>query len=289
MLPGDVESRAGQPVELCRVDGRLMAVASTPIPWRLPASDAVLVETGPKPSVRALEEGRLDNRLLIAGCDPGISILIKHLAKARIELVAAHRNSSQALDLLRRGLVHVAGSHLRDEASGESNLAAVRKLFPRGTVMVVSVALWEEGLLVAKGNPKQVRGIDDLTRKGITLVNREAGAGSRILLDRLLGRLGIGSRRVRGYDRLAPGHLPAAWQVRSGEADCCVATRTAARIMGLDFIPLSSERYDLIVRKRHLSLPGVQELLNTLNHSAFRRDLEELGGYDAAGAGTRVA
>ncbi|MBI2680054.1 MAG: helix-turn-helix domain-containing protein [Candidatus Solibacter usitatus] len=291
LLPGDAESRPGQPVQLCRVNRRLLAVAASPISWRLPAADAVMTEpSAGKAAVQTLlEEDGLRNRLLVAGCDPGISVLAKHLRLAGVEVIAANRNSSQALDLLRRGLVHVAGTHLRDEASGESNLPAVGKLFPRGSAAVVSLALWEEGLLVARGNPKHIHGVEDLARKGITLINREPGAGSRILLDRALGRLGIDARHVAGYDQLAHGHLPAAWRVRNGDGDCCVATRTVARAAGLDFIPLASERYDLVMRKRQLSLPAIQQLLETLNRSAFRRELEELGGYDASQAGARLS
>ena len=229
------------------------------------------------------------NRLLMAGCDPAMSVLARHLQKANIELVLAHRNSSQALDLLRSGSVHIAGSHLRDEATGESNLPQVRKLFPRGTAVVFAFAVWEEGIVVAKGNPKAIREIADFARKGIALVNREPGSGSRSLLDSSLKRLGIASSKVTGYKQVAHGHLPAAWQVRIGHADCCVATRAAARVFGLDFIPLISERYDLVIRKQHIALPGMQLLLDTLNRTAFRRELEGLGGYDTSGAGKRMA
>jgi molybdate-binding protein len=229
------------------------------------------------------------NRLLMAGCDPAMSVLARHLQKANMELVLAHRNSSEALELLRNGCVHIAGSHLRDETTGESNLAQVRKLFPRGTAVVFAFAVWEEGIVVAKGNPKAVLEIADFARKGVALVNREPGSGSRSLLDSSLKRLGIASSKVKGYKQVAHGHLPAAWQVRTGHADCCVATRAAARVFGLDFVPLVSERYDLVIRKQHIALPAVQLLLDTLNRTAFRRELEGLGGYDTSGAGKQMA
>jgi len=250
-------------------------------------------EKGPGPRrarVQMFQDAeQFGNRLLMAGCDPAMSVLARHLQKANIELVLAHRNSSQALDLLRSGSVHIAGSHLRDEATGESNLPQVRKLFPRGTAVVFAFAVWEEGIVVAKGNPKAIREIADFARKGIALVNREPGSGSRSLLDSSLKRLGIASSKVTGYKQVAHGHLPAAWQVRMGHADCCVATRAAARVFGLDFIPLISERYDLVIRKQHIALPGMQLLLDTLNRTAFRRELEGLGGYDTSGAGKRMA
>jgi molybdate-binding protein/DNA-binding XRE family transcriptional regulator len=296
LLPGGQTVEPGLPVQICQVDRRTMGVSPSPVAWYLPPADAVVIDSGEKgPGPRRArvqmfqDAEQFGNRLLMAGCDPAMSVLARHLQKANIELVLAHRNSSQALDLLRSGSVHIAGSHLRDEATGESNLPQVRKLFPRGTAVVFAFAVWEEGIVVAKGNPKAIREIADFARKGIALVNREPGSGSRSLLDSSLKRLGIASSKVTGYKQVAHGHLPAAWQVRMGHADCCVATRAAARVFGLDFIPLISERYDLVIRKQHIALPGVQLLLDTLNRTAFRRELEGLGGYDTSGAGKRMA
>jgi len=296
LLPGGQTVEPGLPVQICQVDRRTMGVSPSPVAWYLPPADAVVIDSGEKgPGPRRArvqmfqDAEQFGNRLLMAGCDPAMSVLARHLQKANIELVLAHRNSSQALDLLRSGSVHIAGSHLRDEATGESNLPQVRKLFPRGTAVVFAFAVWEEGIVVAKGNPKAIREIADFARKGIALVNREPGSGSRSLLDSSLKRLGIASSKVTGYKQVAHGHLPAAWQVRIGHADCCVATRAAARVFGLDFIPLISERYDLVIRKQHIALPGMQLLLDTLNRTAFRRELEGLGGYDTSGAGKRMA
>ena len=296
LLPGGQTVEPGLPVQICQVDRRTMGVSPSPVAWYLPPADAVVIDSGEKgPGPRRArvqmfqDAEQFGNRLLMAGCDPAMSVLARHLQKANIELVLAHRNSSQALDLLRSGSVHIAGSHLRDEATGESNLPQVRKLFPRGTAVVFAFAVWEEGIVVAKGNPKAIREIADFARKGIALVNREPGSGSRSLLDSSLKRLGIASSKVTGYKQVAHGHLPAAWQVRMGHADCCVATRAAARVFGLDFIPLISERYDLVIRKQHIALPGMQLLLDTLNRTAFRRELEGLGGYDTSGAGKRMA
>jgi molybdate-binding protein len=230
----------------------------------------------------------LANRILVAGCDPGISVLARHVLRAGVELVVAPRNSSQALMLLKQGAVHVAGTHLRDEASGESNLPAIHRIFARNTVAVVTLAVWEEGLVLAPGNPKSIRSVADFARRDVGIVNRETGAGSRLLLDAHLDRLGLAGPKVRGYDRLAGGHLPAAWQVRAGAVDCCIATRAAARVFGLDFIPLASERYDLAIRRQHRDHPPVAALLDTLNRASFRRELEGLGGYDTSAAGRRL-
>jgi len=298
ILPQLDPPRAGDPMQLCRVDRRTIASSPSPLPWYLPTADAVLLghADAPAPTAKPAKgtvqlfhsEYDLANRILVAGCDPGISVLARHVLRAGVELVVAQRNSSQALALLKQGVVHVAGTHLRDQASGESNLPAIHRLFARNSVAVVSLAVWEEGLVLLPGNPKSIRSVADFARRDIAIVNRETGAGSRLLLDAHLDRLGLSGEKVRGYERLAAGHLPAAWQVRTGDADCCIATRAAARVFGLDFIPLATERYDLAIRRPHLDYPPVAALLDTLNRASFRRELEGLGGYDTSTAGSRL-
>src|ERR1700722_10742792 len=297
LLPGSEPLHPGQPVQLCRVNKRLVASPPSPVPWYFPVSDAVVVSTS-APGKLA-KNGRTDvqvfdaadnfsNRVLIAGCDPGISVLAHHLQSASVELVLAHRNSSQSLKLLKESCVHIAGTHLRDESSGESNLPEIGRMFPRKTVAVITFAVWEEGIVTAAGNPKSIKGIEDVARRDVTIINREKGAGSRALLDSNLKRLKIDSKNVRGYDRIAPGHLQAAWQVQSGQGDCWIATRAAARVFGLGFFPLLSERYDLAIRRQHLDMPSIQTLLDTLNRSNYRRELESLGGYETRAAGQRL-
>lgn len=292
LLPGSEVPQPGQAVQLCRVDRHLMASVPSALPWYFPASDAVVVHRPArhqKTEVQVFhQEEDFRDRILVAGCDPGISVLARHVQAAGIELVLAHRNSSQALKLLKEGCVHIAGTHLRDEASGESNLPELGRLFSKNAVAAISFAMWEEGILTARGNPKSIRAIEDFSRPDVSIVNREPGAGSRLLLDTRLKRARIDPRTVSGYDRIAPGHLPAAWQVHSGAADSCIATRAAARMFGLGFIPLVSERYDLAIRRHHLELPGIQALLDTLSRSSFRRELESLGGYDTKGSGQRI-
>jgi molybdate-binding protein/DNA-binding XRE family transcriptional regulator len=292
LLPVGERLQPGQPLQLCRVQKKIVGVPATPMPSYLPAADAVLLRPSQaatkttkaliQPLLMDQEYGR---RLLIAGCDPGISVLGRHLKRAGIDLVIASCSSLKALELLKQKQIHIAGSHLRDEASGESNLPAVRKLFPEKSVSVVNFAAWEEGIVVAQGNPKGIRKEEDLERKDLKLINREAGAGSRFLLDTTLRRLGFKTSEVKGYDQIAYGHIPAAWHVYSGHADYCVATRAAARVFGLDFVPLISERFDLVIPKQHEELAVTQILLDTLNRAAFHRELEMLGGYDTSQTG----
>ncbi len=292
LLPGAEVPQPGQPVQLCRVDRRLVASMPSPVQWYFPASDAVVIDKPVqqgKAKVHVFQGGEeFRNRILVAGCDPGISVLARHVQAAGVELVLAHRNSSQALELLHEGCIHIAGTHLRDENSGDSNLPEIGRLFPKNTMAVVTFAVWEEGIVTARGNPKGIRGVEDLGRNALTIVNREKGAGSRSLLDSHLKRLKIPVTTIHGYDRIAPGHLAAAWQVRSGAADACIAPRAAARLFGLGFIPLVSERYDLAIHRQHLDLPAIQTLFDTLSRTTFRRELESLGGYDTRGAGQRM-
>jgi putative molybdopterin biosynthesis protein len=292
LLPGSEELRPGQPVQLCRVGQQLVATPPPPGSWFFGPSDATVVRPSAKSRLTSVSlneaDRELGKRVLVAGCDPGISILARNAQSAGVELVLAHRNSSQALQLLKKGSIHIAGTHLRDEATGASNMPAIAALFPRDSVAVFSFAVWEEGIVAATGNPKGVRGVEDLARKDVSIVNREAGAGSRKLLDAQLKRLGIAHTSVRGYQKLAAGHLDAAWQVRSGAADCCIAPGAVARALGLSFIPLLTERYDLALLRRDLEHPGIRVLIETLNRSHFRRELESFGGYDATDSGKRL-
>ncbi|HKE27502.1 MAG TPA: substrate-binding domain-containing protein [Bryobacteraceae bacterium] len=280
-LIGAGDRFAGSPIEVCRVNGRLVGVPALTAPWQMVPADGLLVDAR-RSTVQLFEEEPEETRLLIAGCDPATSVLARHLARGSVRLVTAAVNSSVALDLLKRRMVHVAGTHLKDEGT------ALRTQFPRKGVSVVTFAVWEEGLVLARGNPKGIHGVADLAEARVRIAPREPGSGSRQLLDRELGAAHIPARSVRGYDDApAAGHLPAAWRVHTGMADCCVATRSAARAFGLDFIPLASERYDLVIRSEHLNTTAVERLLDTLAQAAFRRELEALCGYDTRETGKR--
>jgi molybdate-binding protein len=206
-----------------------------------------------------------------------------------VEIVSAAASSKLALTWLSEGKVHIAGSHLEDPKTGEFNLPYIRKQFPDEDFSVVTFARWEEGFVVAAGNPKRVRKIEDLARKNVRFVNREPGSGSRGLLDQLMEKAKMDAENVQGYDRIAHGHLAAAYCVVSREADVCLATRSAAQTFGLDFVPLHSERYDLVMRKRTADLPAVKSFLDVLQRATLRRKLEVLAGYDTSQTGTLVA
>src|SRR5580700_2170840 len=200
-------ARTGQPVQLCRVGNRMIGVSAAPQHLMFPPADAIVID-GSKAQVFP-SEPEDEKRLLIAGCDPGISLLARHL-----DIVIAPCTSRQALQWLKQGKVHVAGTHLRDSATGDYNLPIVKHLFPNGTVNVVTFAVWEQGLVTRTGS--QIRGIEDLARKDVRVINREKGAGSRQVLDQHLRDAGISAGKVTGYDRIAAGHLPAAQAVSQG-------------------------------------------------------------------------
>jgi molybdate-binding protein/DNA-binding XRE family transcriptional regulator len=282
----------GQPVRLARVGRRVVGIPASPIPIGLPPADGLVlkINRSQRGTVQPLDAAAdRASSLVVAGCDPGIPVLARQLGRySDAQLIAAGCSSSQALRWLKEKKIHIAGIHLRDESTGESNLPAVRKMFPRGGYRVITFANWEEGIVVVRGNPKRIRRVEDLARKEVSLVNRERGAGSRFLLDSLLNKQGIVPSTVQGYERTAHGHLAAAWYVHSGEADCCIAVRAAAQAFGLGFVPLVAERYDLIVPEAHLDLQTVQVMLDVLNRSSLKRELEALGGYDTSQTGRVV-
>ena len=301
----------GQPVRICQIGSRWVSVPVSASPYYMPEADGIIKRVGRSATqpvrgvVRRKEisqaAGRADvivfakdeatqKRLVLAGCDPATSLLSRMVEKiSGVEIVSAAAASKLALTWLKEGKVHIAGSHLEDPKTGEFNLPYIRKEFPDGDFIVVTFARWEEGLVIGAGNPKSVHKIEDLARKNVRFVNREPGSGSRGLLDKLLEKDGMTARNVHGYDRVAYGHLAAAYCVVSRSADVCLATRSAAQTFGLDFIPLRRERYDLVMRKRTADLPAAQAFLDVLQRATLRRKLEVLAGYDTSETGTLVA
>jgi molybdopterin molybdotransferase/putative molybdopterin biosynthesis protein len=287
-------SAKGQPVRVCQIGSRWVSVPVSASPYYMPEADGIIKRTG-KTAGRAdlmvfAKEEAAQKRLVLAGCDPATGLLARMVEKiSGVEIVSAAASSKLALTWLSEGKVHIAGSHLEDPKTGEFNLPYLRKQFPSEDFIVVTFARWEEGFVVAAGNPKRIRKIEDLARKNVTFVNREPGSGSRGLLDQLMEKAKVHAEKVQGYDRIAYGHLAAAYSVVSGDADVCLATRSAAQTFGLDFVPLHSERYDLVMRKRTADLPAVKAFLDVLQRATLRRKLEVLAGYDTSQTGTLVA
>ena len=284
----------GQPVRICQIGSRWIGVPASASPYYLPEADGIIEKTG-KANSRAevvvfAKDEAAQKRLVLAGCDPATGLLARMVEKiSGVEIVSAAASSKLALTWLSEGKVHIAGSHLEDPTTREFNLPFLRQEFPGDDFSVFTFARWEEGLVLKPGNPKSIQKVDDLARKNVKLVNRERGSGSRGLLDKLLETAGIEAHKVQGYDRIAYGHLAAAYCVLAGEADVCLATRSAARAFGLDFIPVHSERYDLVMRRKTSDLPSVKAFLDVLQRATLRRKLEILAGYDTSETGRMVA
>ncbi len=285
---------AGAGVQVCRVGDRLVGVPVNAAPYFLPEADGIIAKLGRKAGAADLimfsPEESSSKRLVLAGCDPAMGLLARMAERdAGIVAVTAAASSRVALNWLREGKVHIAGSHLKDVETGEFNLPILRRDYPGEDFAVVTFARWEEGYVTAAGNPLAIKAIEDLKRPKVRLVNREPGSGSRALLDHLLTQAGIPAPKVKGYERVAFGHLAAAYMVHVGEADACIATRAAANAFGLDFVPLQSERYDFVVRRESLDLPAVQSFMDVLLKAKLRRKLEVLAGYDTSQTGVVLA
>lgn len=294
-LLSDLAPAKRQPVRICQVGSRWVGIPVSASPYYLPEADGIIQRVGRAKgradlAVFGQEENTSQKRLVLAGCDPATGVLSRMVEKiSGVEIVSAAASSRLALSWLSEGKVHIAGLHLEDPETGEFNLPFIREQFPDGDFMVVTFARWEEGLVVAPGNPKGIRKVEDLARKNVRFVNREPGSGSRALLDQRLEKAGIDGHQIQGYDRFANGHLAAAYCVVSREADVCLATRSAAQTFGLGFVALHNERYDLAMRKRTADLPAAKAFLDVLQRATLRRKLEVLAGYDTSQTGVLVA
>ncbi len=221
--------------------------------------------------------------------------LILDLAASRLRaedpnvtLASSNVGSMGGLIALRDGLCHLAGSHLLDPESGAYTLPYVDRILPGREIAVVRLVHREQGLLVAPGNPLGLTSVEDLARPGLRYVNRQRGSGTRVLLDHELIRAGIDADAIAGYGREEPTHLAVAAAIAAGRADCGMAVRAAARAFELDFVPVTSEPYDLVLDPESVELPGLEPLWRLLDSETFRAEVEQLGGYDTAEMGRRV-
>jgi len=200
-----------------------------------------------------------------------------------VRLSSTHVGSLGGLMALRRGEAHMTPTHLLDEDTGVYNESYIKKLFPDEEMLLVKGVGRTQGIMVAPGNPLGIKGVEDLTR--VKYVNRQRGAGTRVLLDYKLKQADIDPSEIDGYDAEAATHMAVAAQVAGGEADCGMGVYSAAHAMGLDFIPVGEEEYDFAMRPETYELPEMQCFLRLLGSDEFRAKLEELGGYSFEGSG----
>ena len=229
---------------------------------------------------------------IICGQDLVLDVLSNYLARHPWgrPCLRAYIGSYNGLTALYRGEVQVATSHLWDGDTGEYNRPFVRRLLPGLQTMIIRLVGRVQGLYVARGNPRKISGWEDFIRPELTMINREKGAGSRVLLDEHLRLRGVFGRDIRGYDREAQSHHAVASAVGRGEADLAVGHQKAAEQVGdVEFIPLQNEWYDLVIKKEDLNIPTIRAMLEILRTERFRQEFVPMGGYDLSAMGEVVA
>ena len=227
----------------------------------------------------------------IGSHDLTLDVLADQLRRQRPELTLSSANvgSYGGLLALQRGETHLAGSHLLDEATGDYNIRFIRELLPDRRIVLLRFVGRVQGLMTPAGNPQGLTSLQDLTRPDVLFVNRQRGAGTRVLLDYELNKLGIGRRQVQGYARQEYTHLAVAAAVKSGTADCGLGILAAARALDLDFVPLFNERYDLVIPQEFYSGDLLAPLLHVTRSPEFAATVQALGGYDTEGIGEVIA
>jgi putative molybdopterin biosynthesis protein len=281
-------------VKLGDVGGRIVA---TPLPRgagsitsiteadgiiRIPADTEGVNENTPVSAELLRPISELRRTIVIVGShDNSLDVLADQLkaAQERIALSSSHVGSMGGLMAIKRGACHLAGAHLLDITDGTYNVAYIRKYLPGRPIKLVNLVYRDNGLIVRRGNPKTIRGLEDLTRSDVTFINRQGGSGTRILLDYRLGQLGIDPTSIKGYHAEEFTHMSVAVAVLSGSADAGLGIYAAAKALGLDFIPVVTEKYDLIIPAEHFASESIQTLIEVITTAEFRERVEALGGY----------
>ena len=244
-------------------------------------------EKGESGEVIARLAERQNTIVLTGSHDLTLDVLAGHLRRnhPEVSLSITSVGSLGGLIALEQEEAHVAGAHLLDEETGEYNVPFVKRLLPGQEVVLVTLAHRMQGLIVAVGNPKAIGGLEDLRRKDVRFINRQRGAGTRVLLDHKLRQLGISPEEVDGYGREVDTHVAVAAAVAGGVADVGVGIYGAARSLGLGFLPLLKERYDLVIPRRHYDGQFLRPLLEVVSSDEFKQVVTALGGYDTVDTG----
>ena len=269
---------AGTITSLVRADGLLV----------VPALSEGLEEDRPAAVELLVPPADIDGTLVVLGShDNTIDLLATLLRRRdhRLRLSSGHVGSLGGLMALRQGRAHLGGSHMLDPETNTYNVPFILRHLPGVPLKLINLAWREQGLMVAPGNPKQIGTISDLTRPGVRFINRQRGAGTRLLLDYLLKKAGMSADEVEGYGREEYTHMAVAVNVASGTADVGLGILAAARALGLDFIPLLPERYDLVVPEATFADPRFQTLLAVVRSREFQEAAAALGGYDLKDCG----
>ena len=269
---------AGIITSLVRADGILV----------VPSLSEGLEEDRPVTAELLVPPEDIEGTLVVLGSHDNTLDLLGTLLRRRdprLRLSSGHVGSLGGLMALRQGRSHLGGSHLFDAGTKTYNIPYIRRYLPDLPLKLINLAWRQQGLMVLPGNPENIHTIADLTRKGVRFINRQRGAGTRVLLDYLLQEEGLEAGAIQGYEREEYTHMAVAVNVLSGTADAGLGILAAARALGLDFIPLLPERYDLVVPESTFHDPRFQTLLAVIRSDAFQDAAQDLGGYDLQDCG----
>ena len=252
---------------------------------RIPAEVSGL-PAGTVVDVTLLTEEPVTNALLAVGShDLALDILSVALRRrAGLNLSCANVGSMGGIMAIRNNEAHIAGVHILDPDTGKYNISAVNKYLPGGHWSLVHLAMREQGLMVASGNPKNIVNLSDLLQPGVEFVNRQRGSGTRLLLDYQLKKLGVCTDKISGYDKEAGTHMAVASMISDGVVDAGMGIQAAAKAFGLEFFPIAQEQYDLLLNFLPDD-PRLHLIIDILKSADFRREVEQLGGYDLSSAG----
>ena len=232
-----------------------------------------------------------DNQVVIAGSnDLALELMAKNatIQHPRYTFSISNVGSLAGLIALQNGNCHIAASHLLDTETGEYNRSFIKKHFPELKIVALNLSHREQGLIVKKGNPLGISSLKHLTNKKVTYINRQEGSGTRVLLDYRLKENGIDSADIPGYARIAYTHMEVALEIFSGSADAGLGIFAVAHQLDLDFIPLATERFDLIIPQASFTSKTVKAIRNVLGNKEFKANMEQMGGYDARETGKIV-
>jgi putative molybdopterin biosynthesis protein len=224
----------------------------------------------------------------IGSHDLTLDLLAQFLSPLQRRLTSSNVGSLGGLIALRRGETHITGSHLLDSETGEYNLSYIARYLPEVSVRVLGLVERQQGLIVLPGNPQGINSLDDLQREEVTYINRQRGAGTRVLLDYHLNQRGIAHERINGYLQEEYTHLTVAAAVASGRADCGMGIAAAAAALELDFVPLFEERYDLIIPEEYFNSKLLAPMFEVLNTPAFKEAVDQLPGYNTSILGKSI-
>ena len=273
---------------LARAAGSITTLTRAEGIIRIPALSEGISQNEEIEAELLVEEEELLNTVVIIGShDINIDILADEIRRQgrNIRISSGNVGSLGGLIALKKGTCHMSGSHLLDAETGEYNISYIKRYLKGVRISVFHLVLRDQGLIVAKGNPKGIRGIEDLAGGDIAFVNRQAGSGTRVLFDYKLDQVGIEPEAIKGYDHDEFTHMAVAVDVLSGAADCGMGIFAAARALDLDFVPMVREQYDLVIPSAMVDQPNIKAGIGNDPVRHFRERVAALGGYDPSKSG----